>query len=209
MLPDKENVKFRKKLDAIRQLDSNKLIPVNERWGNVENFTSCVTGGFLRIEGKVYQIIETGKYYESDWDKPEDKLDDDVAVTEYKLFCIKTGEVIHIEWEEDDDIEVYFTIKKYKLKETGLDAETLDDADEVTLDGKTYEYEDEDSEAYVYKKDDESESIGDGVRMYAFEAHDGTFLTIEEWWGSRKSEFEVFTSKQINFEDIEILSTGG
>ena len=48
--------------------------------------------------------------------------------------------------------------------------------------------------------------------MYDFVSSDGTELTIEEWVidpGRDRYDYQLFLSKQIDPDSIEILTTGG
>ncbi len=198
---------------AIRQLDPGDLIPENERYR--KTIKDVTLGGFIRFGGMTYLVIEVGTYSETD-DSHKKKTGD--VWTELKLFCLETGEHLNLEWEEDDEVEVSVTtgfLKFSQLRddeggsvdEDDLDA-LVDEEDSLFLDGTEFEYDDD--YASVYLRGGGTKE--DPVYMYDFVSSDGTELTIEEWVidpGKEKFEYQVFLSKQIDPNSIEILTTGG
>ena len=198
---------------AIRQLDPRDLIPENQRYR--KTIKDVTLGGFIRFQGKTYLVTEMGTYSETD-DSYKRKTGD--VWTELKLFCLETGEHVNIEWNEDDELELSATtdfLKFSRLRddengevdEDDLDA-LVDEEDSLFLDGQEFEYEDDYASVYLRGGGPKEEP----VYIYDFVSLDGTELTIEEWVidpGKKKFEYQVFLSKQIDPNSIEILTTGG
>ena len=98
---------FAERFDAIRRLSPDSLIPDEDRWK--ASIKDLDVGDFLVFDSKTWVIRQIGKYYEfSDDFKKKKKY----HWTELRMFAIETGEVKHIEWEIDDELEIVITSEK-------------------------------------------------------------------------------------------------
>ena len=199
-----------RQFDAIRQLSPENLILKRDRWKH--NIKDVKETGFLSYEGKTYLVKEVGLYQEFDekYIKASGR-----PWFELRLFCIDTGEIVNIEWEEDDEIKVSMTLKELKFSDLrddegkAIDEDDLDqiadEEDGIFFGGKKFEYKDD----YAAKYYRNGVMEGGDVYMYEFESLDGTCLTIEEWQSGGKEEYNIYLSSQIDVNNIEILSLGG
>ena len=88
------------------------------------------------------------------------------------------------------------------IDEDDLD-QIADDKDVVVINGEKFWYDDD--WASVYYRGTKQEK----VYMYEFENEVQTkFLTIEEWSGSGKDEYQIYTSSPVNPDSINIISKG-
>ncbi|MEA3514337.1 MAG: DUF4178 domain-containing protein [Nanoarchaeota archaeon] len=201
-----------RQFNAIRQLSPENLILKKDRWNHT--IKDVKKSGFICYDGRTYLVKEVGSYQEFD-----EKFVNSSSLPwfELKLFCIDTGEIVNLEWEEDDDIEVSMTLKELKfsdLRDDEREAVDEDDLDQIAEEeegiffgGKKFDYDDDYPAKYYRNSIIEG---GDKVYMYEFEAQDGTCLTIEEWQQSGgKEEYKIYLSSQIDVNNIEIISLGG
>lgn len=208
------NPEFRRSLAerfaAIRTLKPASLIGESERWRN--SVEVLKTGSFFRLEGKTYQVLEAGFYRETNDNHSKDL---GYSWPEFKLFCVETGEISYLEWEKDDKILIYLTIQELKFSnlrdEEGAQIDEDDlaqistEEDDVLFQGKVFEYDDDCAAKYFRSQAD---TKGERLWLYEFEAADGTCLTIEEWPDGDKEDYQIFLSRPIRPEAIEILSEG-
>ena len=205
---------YAKRFDAIRQLSPDRLVTEGDRWKHtIKDFKE---GGFLRYDGHTHLALQVARY---------DEVKDDDTFTkktgfktsEYKLFCIDTGETTYIEWEEDDKLEIFVTTGEVtfrELRDDGNEAideddldQIVDDEDSIFFKGREFRYDDDWASVYYVGKGRK----GENVFMYEFVAGDasGDCLTIEEWAsGSGKEEYQIFTSRSAGENEIEILCPG-
>ncbi len=192
-------------------------MPEAERFNH--DLTQLKNNAYLQFNQKVYLVESIARYQEYNWKLTRAK---DFQSYELDLFCLNNADRIYIEWEKDDRIEAFITMDEIKLsnlsdeESISIDSEDIeqivDDEDSVFLNGKEFEYDDD--WAAKYYRDSGSQSNGVRVRFYEFVASDGDYLTIEEWMDGEPNasdtdfEYEVFLSREIDPESIEILSTG-
>jgi hypothetical protein len=206
---------YAKRFDAIRQLPPDMLIPEGDRWKHT--IKDLKEGGFIRYGGRTYLVVQVGRYDEVKDDDTFSKKTGFKAF-EHKLFCIDTGELANIEWEEDDKLEISITtgeVSFRELRDDGNEAIDEDDLDQIVEDedsiffrGREFAYDDDWASVYYTGKGRK----GENVFMYEFVAEDGSgdCLTIEEWGsGSDKEEYQIFTSRLAGENEIEILCLGG
>lgn len=208
-LDNSQKRSYSKKFDAIRKLKPEMLIPEDERWK--ASLQDLNVGGFLRYQEKTWIVERAGKYYEfSDNFKNKKKYN----WTEFRLFSIETGETINIEWEVDDDIEIFVTIKEIKFKDlrddegADIDEDDLDEICEkeweIFYKGKRYNY-DDDYAAKYYR--DFSKESDEQLYIYEFMAHDKEMISIEEWdSGSGDESYEIFISRSASEDEFELLT---
>ncbi|MBI9074426.1 MAG: DUF4178 domain-containing protein [Desulfatibacillum sp.] len=201
----------RRRLDsqfaAARSLNPEKVIPANDRYKyTVEDVGQ---GDFIRLENKSYVVREIGLYHETGEDfrkKTGDKW------TELRLFCIEDGQTVHIEWEKDDEVEAHVTERALdfsQIKDDGgddLDEDDMDnlaeEEDTIFFDNKAFEYDDD--YAALYEREGQSP---EKVYFYDFLSRDKKCITVEEWGsGSGKEEYQLFLSRKINPDSIEVVA---
>ena len=192
---------------AARSLNPEKVIPVNERYKYTVEDVGL--GDFLRMDNKTYVVREIGLYHETDEGfkrKTGDKW------TELKLFCIEDGQAKHIEWEKDDEVEAHVTemaLDFAQIKDDrgdDLDEDDLDDLaeEEDTIFLKNIAFEYDDDYAALYEKEGQTP---EKVYFYDFLSKDKKCITIEEWGsGGGKEEYQLFLSRQINPDSIEVVA---
>ena len=205
--------KTERQFDLIRSIAPSTLIAPEER--HRYDIKHLAAGSVYSFEDNTYLVQEVGTYTETD-----DKFQNPYDWTGHEIrgVCLETGSIRHLEWEEDDDIEVSATLKEVKFSELAYDdgkpiAQDSDDLDEIVEKkwevlhaGKVLHYEDDYAAQYVKGGENKKEN----VYFYEFEAEDGHQLTIEVWiQKSGKESFQVFLSKAVAPDDIEVIATGG
>lgn len=197
---------------AIRGLAPSALIPQGERWR--KNIKDVREGGYLRFDDKTFMVVDISTYAETD----EKFRKTGSSWTELRLLCLETGETVWLEWEEDDDIEMYLTLRSLSFRDIrddeggSIDDDDLDDLaddqDSITLRGKTFDYDDD--YGALYKRGGKGrDQKGDKVYFYDFVAADGECITVEEWLeGHDKYSYELFLSRPLDAASVEIVSTG-
>ena len=198
---------------AIRALAPKVLIPKGERWK--ASIKDVREGGYIRFGGKTYRVADVSEYIETD-ETFRKKLG--FSWKELKLFCLETGETVWLEWEEDDEIEIFVTLQALTFRDLrddeggAIDEDDLDplvdDDEDVVYRGKTFEYDDD--YGALYKRGGKGrEQKGDKVYFYDFVAKDGECITVEEWSeGKGDFAYEIFLSRELPTESVEILSIG-
>lgn len=192
----------------IRKLEQKAIIPTPERTGLT--FQDAGRNAFFQYQKKTYVIRDVARYEESD-EAYQKKTG--YVVYELTCLCIETGETVYWEWEYDDDLEIAVTLERFSFRDvadekgTPVDEDDLDqiadDRDMIVVKGEKFWYEDD--WAAVYTKENRSEN----VYMYEFENQDHTkFLTIEEWSGSRKGQYQIYSSIPIPAGQIDLISKG-
>ncbi len=207
---------FTLRLEAIRQLKPDQLIPSEKRHNHT--IMDVGDGGFIMHYGKTLLVQKVSVYKETDAGFKKETGD---VTTEFKMFCIETGKTVNIEWYDDGDgLEISLSTEQLKLSGlTDDEGDKIDPSDpeynlqtiakaedDVILNGKTFEYEDSYSSIYYQGAKPE----GERVRFYEFEASDGTELTIEEWLDKTGgTEHQVHLSIGVDPLDVEILALKG
>ncbi len=206
------NKKQARRLGAIRGL---KPLPKAER--HRYTVKDVAVGGYLSIGEEVFKVLSIGKYLDAKWNFRPKKQQ--YWTYELELLSLKTGEVLFLEWYEDDEIELWLTEQEVGLRELRSDygkvsRELLEyfaeeEEGEIQWRGKTFCYDDEETYAALYFRDAfGSDTEGVPVRFFAFEADDGTTLTIEMWYddaSDSRPEREAFTSRTVRSSEVEVL----
>ena len=203
---------LQKQLTHIRSIEPATIIPPQERFQHTVK--DIQSGGVFRLNNETYLVLEIGTYTETD-EKFTKALD--WTGHELKVFCLETGNLHNLEWEEDDEIEVSLTLSEVRYSKLQYDdgeaiAPDSDDLDEIVdkgweikLHGELFYCKDDYAAWYVREGSDKREN----VYFYDFEADDGRELSIETWiLENEKEEFQVFISQEIHPDDIEVISTG-
>ncbi|MCF6247710.1 MAG: DUF4178 domain-containing protein [Desulfobacula sp.] len=165
---------------------------------------------FFEYLGHTYCIKEKNRYEETSDDFKTKK---DYFIYELTCLCLETGKTVHFEWEFDDELEISMTTERFSFRNLkddqgeAIDGDDLDqiaeDKDAIVINGETFWYEDDWASIFVRSAKEEK------VYMYEFQNEGGTkFLSIEEWQGSGKDEYQIYTSIPINPDSISIISKG-
>ncbi len=199
---------FQERFSAIRTLSQDTLVSDQDK--TTLTFKETGDKAFFEYLGKTYFVKELNNYEETSDDHKTKK---GYFVYELTCLCLETGETSHFEWEYDDELEVSLTIERFTFRNLkddagdAIDGDDLDqiaeDKDMIVINGEKFWYSDD--WASVYSRKD----IRENVYMYEFENESGTkFLTIEEWSGSGKEEYQIYTSSPVVPGDITIISKG-
>jgi len=199
---------FQERLNAIRTLEKDKLVPEQEK----VQLTIKDAGihSFFSYLGNTYFTKSLDKYEETSDDFKKKK---GYFVYELTCLCLETGQTDNFEWEFDDELEVYMTLERLSFRNLkddvgeSIDEDDLDqiadDKDVIIINGEKFWYEDD--WASVYYRGNREEK----VYMYEFETESGNkFLTIEEWSGSGKDEYQIYTSSPVDPNSMSIISKG-
>jgi hypothetical protein len=185
-----------KQFDAVRAMP--EPIPKNERYRS--GIEDVKKGGYIRVAGEVYCVLEVSVYKEkkSSW-------------YELDLFGLYSGQSLNVEWEKDDEVEVTLNAPALSLRDIGYSAdaiEAMSDEEKGTIryDGRSYHY-DDDYKAKFFRGGD---GKGEKVYFYDFETDDERYCLSVEEWGDKESgyEYEVFVGEYIDPESIEVLVVG-
>ena len=193
-------------------LRSLNVLPKDER--KKYTIKDLKKGSFFTFEKVDYYIEEVATYLDVKW-KNFSKRKENYFVYEFKSISLNDASIVYFEWEEDDEIECSMTTQTLKIKDISLtnnsnnkislsDLEDIADDEEgkVYTNDKYYEYSEDDTWAALYSSDKYTDCK---VRMYEFYNHN-EYLTIEIWEDDEdKPEKEAFISKEIYYQDIEVL----
>jgi len=195
--------------DAIKGLHP---IPSNDRYKYT--LKDIKIGGYISFKNENYLVRSINKYLETKWSFKKKKSD--YFVTELELFSLKTGEILFMEWEFDDNFDIYITEKEIKLRDLTVNnkvvnksiLENISENEEgkIRYNNDIYYYSENDTWAALYFKNKDSEGIP--VRFYEFESDNGQCLTVEMWYdeiNDTRPEREAFLSKEVSPKQIEIL----
>ncbi len=196
---------FHERFATIRTLNKKQL--VSEAQKNTLTLQEAVSGSFFEYLGKTYFIRDICRYEETSDDFKDKK---GYFIHEVTTLCIETGEIINFEWEYDDELEISVTIDRISFRnlkdDTGesIDKDDLDqiaeDKDVIVLNREKFWYDDD--WASIYYRGSREEK----VHMYEFENENQTrFLTIEEWSGSGKDEYQIYISSPVDSGSITII----
>ncbi|MBU0462386.1 MAG: DUF4178 domain-containing protein [Proteobacteria bacterium] len=199
---------FQERLSAIRTLKKEDLVSGQKK--ELLSLKDVGSNSFFEYLGNTYFVKSLNKYEETSDDF---KSKQGYFIYELTCLCLETGQTIHFEWEFDDELEVSMTLERFSFRNLkddageGIDEDDLDqiadDKDVVVINGEKFWYEDD--WASVYYRGTTQEK----VYMYEFENEAQTkFLTIEEWSGSGKDEYQIYTSSPVNPDSINIISKG-
>ncbi|MBU1195628.1 MAG: DUF4178 domain-containing protein [Proteobacteria bacterium] len=197
---------FQERFRAIRMLEKKDLVPAG---GNTHpDIRDAGKNSFFCYLGHTYFVKDLNRYEETSEDYRHKK---GYFIYELTCLCLETGQTVNFEWEFDDVLEVSMTLDRLSFRNlkdeegTAIDEDDLDqivdDRDVIVVNGENFWYEDD--WAAIYYRGAKEEK----VYMYEFENETGTqFLTIEEWSGSGREEYQVYTSAPIDPNAIIITS---
>ncbi len=207
MLDTATRQSFQQRFSLIRGLEKEDLAPA----GNTFTLQDAGEGAFFELDNQTYVVREISRYEETSEDF---KTPQGYYIYELTCFNLDTGETTHFEWEYDDELEIAMTLERFSFRHLtddageAVDEDDLDqiaeDKDSVVLKNETFWYEDD--WAAVYQRGSKTEK----VYFYEFENQSHTrFLTIEEWQGSSRDEYRIYTSVPVNPAQIRMVSKGG
>ena len=199
---------FKERFTAIRSLKKKQLISTAQK----TSLTLKDVGqdSFFEYLDNTYFITDLNKYEETSDDFKSKK---GYFIYELSCLCFETGKTINFEWEFDDELEISMTLERLSFRNLKDDAgesideddldQIADDKDVILINGEKFWYEDD--WASIYYRGSREEK----VYMYEFENENHTkFLTIEEWSGSGKDEYQIYTSSPVIPNNISIISRG-
>ncbi|MFH2093693.1 MAG: DUF4178 domain-containing protein [Pseudomonadota bacterium] len=199
---------FQERLTAIRSLEKQALVSSQERTGLT--LQDAGPSAFFEYLGNTYFVKDLNKYEETSDDF---KKSQNYFIYELTCLCLETGQTTHFEWEIDDELEISMTLERFSFRNLtddqgeAIDEDDLDqiadDKDVVVINNEKFWYEDD--WAAIYHRGKQQEK----VYMYEFENESQTrFLTIEEWSGTNKDEYQIYTSSPVNPKSIRLISKG-
>jgi hypothetical protein len=171
-------------------------------------------GSYLSIKKENFVVLSYATYLETKW-KNFKKKKEDYYITELKLFSLSTGMISYIEWEEDDEIEAYQTLKEIKATDIKCNGKNIsrkiiedisqEESGELTYNNESYYYEDEDTYAALYSNENYQDAA---VKVYGFANKNEQYISIEFWYEEQddaKPEKEVFLSKELDLSSLSVL----
>ncbi|MBU8850000.1 MAG: DUF4178 domain-containing protein [Desulfobacterales bacterium] len=199
---------FQERLSAIRTLTKDQLVSGQEKI--LLTIKDARRNSFFEYLGNTYFIKDLNKYEETSDDFKSKK---GYFITELTCLCLETGQTANFEWEFDDELEVSMTLERLSFRNLkddegeSIDEDDLDqiadDKDVIVINGEKFWYEDDWASLYYRGNREEK------VYMYEFENESHTkFLTIEEWSGSGRDEYQIYTSSPVDPDSISIISKG-
>ena len=186
--------------DAVRAMPAP--VPAGER--HRLGITDVYAGGYIRVAGQLFRVIERSRYREkhSSW-------------FELELLGLSTGETLYLEWEVDDEVQVSLNGPPLSLPAIGHSAdeiEEMSDAEdgEIEYAGRTYLYDDDYGARYLRGDPAAGAGEGESVYFYDFETRDERYCLCVEEWGDQDSgyEYQVYVSEYIDPHSIEVLVSG-
>jgi len=208
MLDTATQKSFQERLTAIRSLEKKQLVSPGEK--TQLSLKDAGIHSFFSYSQNTYFIKTLNKYEETSDDF---KIKKDYFIYELNCLCLETGHTTNFEWEFDDELEISMTLERLSFRALKDDAgapideddldQIADDKDVIIINNEKFWYEDD--WASVYYRGDREEK----VYMYEFENESHSkFLTIEEWSGSGKDEYQIYTSSPVDPNSIRIISKG-
>ena len=199
---------FKERFTAIRRLKKKQLVSAAQKASLT--LQDVEQHAFFEYLDNTYFITDLNRYEETSDDFKNKK---GYFIYELSCLCLETGKTINFEWEFDDELEISMTLERLSFRnlkdEAGesIDEDDLDqiadDKDVILINGEKFWYEDD--WASIYYRDGREEK----VYMYEFENENHTkFLTIEEWSGSGRDEYQIYTSSPVIPNNISIVSRG-
>lgn len=199
---------FQERFNAIRTLEKKDLVAAKAKTGL--DIRTAGKNSFFSYLGHTYFVKDINRYEETSEDYKKKK---GYFIYELTCLCLETGKTVNFEWEVDDELEVSMTVDRLSFRNLkddqsrAIDEDDLDqiadDKDVIIVDGQDFWYQDD--WAAIYYRDGKEEK----VYLYEFENENSTqFMTIEEWSGSGKEEYQIYTSCPVDPNAIDIVSKG-
>jgi len=199
---------FTQRFTAIRSLTKEQLVSDKQKMSLT--LKDVGQNSFFEYLGKTWFIKSLNKYEETSDDFKDKK---GYFIYELTCLCLETGKETNFEWEFDDELEISMTLERLTFRNLKDDAgesideddldQIADDKDVIVINGEKFWYEDDWASLYYRGSKEEK------VYMYEFENENHTkFLSIEEWSGSGKDEYQIYTSNPVDPNSISIISKG-
>lgn len=180
------------RLAAIRAMPP--LLPKPDR--QKANIKQVTGGGYLRLNDTVYRVETRHRYADAEgyeW-------------FELVLLSLNDCRQYYLEWEEDDELEVSFTVRELSLSDLGLASSDLDRFDDEEQGQFSY-----DGVSYIYDESDKARFFKDGgaegEELYYWDFTDKAkqkFVSVERW----RNKWQAWLSVPVAPATIEILHTG-
>ena len=205
---------FKERFTAIRSLKKTQLVSLSQRLSLA--IKDVGLHSFFEYLGNNWFITDFNKYEETSDDFKSKK---GYFIYELTCLCLETGKTVNFEWEFDDELEISMTLDRLSFRNLKDDAgesidgddldQIADDKDSIIINSEKFWYEDDWASVYYRGSQNEPGEPGENVYMYEFENENHTkFLTIEEWSGSGKDEYQIYTSSPVDPNAISIISKG-
>lgn len=199
---------FEERFAIVRSLSPETLVPEKDQLRLT--LQDAGAGDLFTFSGKTYFVRDTARYEETSEDF---RTRQGYFLTELTCLCMETGETVFFEWEFDDELTITRTDERISFRELSdengqsIDGDDLDpiadDGDLILYKGEKFWYEDD--WAALYQARDREER----VFVYEFENEAGTrFISIEEWQGSGKEEYQIYTSRPVEPGQIRMIRRG-
>lgn len=180
-----------------KQLSKLRTLPINRNDFSLTQVTELKKGSFFKYKNLLYLVESISIYTDNSG----------FTWKEFECYCIQEDTTIYIEVEEDDEIEVFITLKEISMSqlnknEDQIEAISENESGTVMFENVAYEYED-DYKA-TWSKNDESYK----VYFYDFvnKNNNSLFLTVEEWNVAKNEyEYKAYISKKISLNEISII----
>ena len=212
--------KQRTRLEAIRGLRPEAGEPIPGK-----DIRDLGADDYCEIGGEPFRVRRVYRYLDVKW-RDFRRRKNDYWITELELLSLRSGELTWVEWEIDDELEIYRTTEKLALRTIqyagralrSADLEAIADEEEgiVKAGGQSWEYSEEDTWAArffpVQRPDDSVDKDGGAtLRVYEFEASNGAALSIEAWHEEpdEKPDREAFLSRRESPDRIAVLQLLG
>jgi hypothetical protein len=171
------------------------LPPLQRVPGEVNAWIPTVrVGDYLEVVGELGEVTNVHRYAES-------YQGESWTWFEIVMRKLRDGQKTGLDWEDDDDIEMWRTVVDTTLEDVGLSASRLkeiynQDEGVARWGNQTYEYSDG-GEATYFK-----DGLEPGVRfMYLeFEGRGGKSVTAEDWG----SEQRAFVAETVNRNSVRL-----
>lgn len=182
----------RKRFDAVSELP--QLLPEDQRRNH--SITDVRPGGCIKVGATPYRVLERYWYTEGSY-----------VWYEVQLYNLTTGEITYLEWEIDDELEVFMESERLSnLADANLTPSKLAEMDDeetgtVTYNGNTYSYDDSGIATFYRKEGD----TGQEVKYWDLVGPSGMLMGVEKW----DDGYTISISVPVNPLSIRVLHLGG
>ena len=213
ILNPKDARRYNQLFDAVQGIDPDTLTAAADRYKL--DITTLGSNGVIKLNDRHFLVQEVALYHETD---ETFNTRTGESWPEYVLLELSSGEKLYLEWEEDDEISMYVTETQLRFSDLSddangsIDEDDLDqiseEEDSVFYNGKKYGYDDDYAATYQASRE---EKPAENAFFYEFLDKNANCITIEEWEVDRqkdKYEYQLFHSRKIDPDMVEIISTG-
>lgn len=180
-----------------KQLSKLRTLPINRNDFSLTQVTELKKGSFFKYKNLLHLVESISIYTDNSG----------FTWKEFECYCIQEDNIVYFEVEEDDEIEVFVTLKEVSMNQLNKNVNQIEDISEnesgsIIVEDIVYEYED-DYKAN-WRKNDESYK----VYFYDFvnKNNKSLFLTVEEWNVAKNEyEYKAYISKKISLNEISII----